>query len=213
MIVIATRTDGGVTVITLVPVSAVTPFGTMTILGVRRNDPKDGTPGGCIIYGVRQDGSAAQIRVGDESYDIRDLQADSAPGVTFIFPDVDQHVLAKWLPEARITIASHRPGQLAELPSSRLYRNAWVDSGTVQVDMPKARDIQRQMMRVARDPLLADLDTQYLRADEAKDQKAKDDIAVQKQILRDVTADPAIEAATTPEELKAVWPEALTAKP
>lgn len=36
-------------------------------------------------------------------------------------------------------------------------------------------------------------------------------IAAKKQALRDVTADPAIEAALTPEALKAAWPEALKA--
>ena len=34
-------------------------------------------------------------------------------------------------------------------------------------------------------------------------------VAARKQALRDVTADPAIEAARTPEELKGVWPEVL----
>ena len=36
-----------------------------------------------------------------------------------------------------------------------------------------------------------------------------DEIEAQKQSLRDATADPAIEAAQTPEALKAVWPSVL----
>ena len=50
----------------------------------------------------------------------------------------------------------------------------------IKVNMEKAREIKRDQLRAER-----------------------------KQQLRDVTADPAIDAATTPDELKAVWPEAL----
>ena len=50
----------------------------------------------------------------------------------------------------------------------------------------------------------------YQRADEAGDTGAKADIAKRKQALRDVTADPAIEAARTPDELRAVWPAELS---
>jgi hypothetical protein len=53
------------------------------------------------------------------------------------------------------------------------------------------------------------LDTAYMRADEVGDQQEKRRIATQKQALRDVTADPRIDAAATPEELKAVIPDAL----
>jgi hypothetical protein len=48
------------------------------------------------------------------------------------------------------------------------------------------------------------LDMAYLRADESKDEVAKATIAAEKQALRDAPADPAIDAAGTPEELKAV---------
>ena len=48
-----------------------------------------------------------------------------------------------------------------------------------------------------------------MQADEAGDVAAKAVIAVKKRALRDVTDDPAIAAATTPEALKAVVPAAL----
>jgi len=62
------------------------------------------------------------------------------------------------------------------------------------------------MMREARAPLLADLDVAYQRADEAEDQGAKRVIATRKKALRDITELPEIEAATTAEELKLIWP-------
>ena len=79
----------------------------------------------------------------------------------------------------------------------------------ITVNMPKARDIQRDKMRIARKPKLEALDVDFQRAIENDDATEKASIVAQKQALRDVTQDPAIEAATTPDELKAVWPEIL----
>ena len=98
---------------------------------------------------------------------------------------------------------------MADIPNDRTFRNAWVDNGGIQVDMPKARDIHRNTMRTARKPKLEALDRAYIRADEANDQVEKDRIMDDKQALRDVTADPGIEDAKTPETLKDVWPEIL----
>ena len=96
-----------------------------------------------------------------------------------------------------------------DIPTDRTFRNAWEDNGGVQVNMPKAREIYRGKLREFRKPMLAALDTAYLRADEIGDTAEKARIAAKKQALRDVTDDPAIGAAETPEELKAVLPEAL----
>jgi hypothetical protein len=102
------------------------------------------------------------------------------------------------------------------IPTDRTYRNAWVAdlvNGSIGHDMPKAREIHKNYMRRARTPLLADLDTQYMRADEAGNGASKAQIAAQKQALRDVTADPGIAAAQTVEELKQVWPSILGPNP
>jgi len=79
----------------------------------------------------------------------------------------------------------------------------------ITVDMTKAREIKRDMVRAERKPLLEKLDVEYMRAQEAKDTALQQEIAAKKQALRDVTADPAIDAATTPDELKAVRPSVL----
>jgi len=96
----------------------------------------------------------------------------------------------------------------ADIPVDRTFRDALKIDLTH--DMPRAREIQRDRMRAARAPKLAALDIAYQRADEAGDNAKKERITALKNALRDVTADPAIEAATTTEVLKAVWPAVLT---
>jgi len=48
-----------------------------------------------------------------------------------------------------------------------------------------------------------------MRAQEAGDTTLQQEIAAKKQSLRDVTVDPVIDAATSPDDLKAVRPSAL----
>lgn len=80
----------------------------------------------------------------------------------------------------------------------------------ITVNMDKARDIHRNAMRQAREPKFKELDVAYMVAIERGQDTAE--IIAQKQALRDVTKDPAIDAAQTTEELKAVWPEVLGEK-
>jgi hypothetical protein len=92
--------------------------------------------------------------------------------------------------------------------TDRTYRNAWVKTNErIAVDMPKARNIHREKLRLMRKPKLEALDVEMTRA--FKNPARQDQIETRRQALRDVTDDPAIEAAKTPEELKAVMPAAL----
>jgi len=96
------------------------------------------------------------------------------------------------------------------LPADRTFRDAWRLGGDAIVhDMEACRGIHRDRLRALRKPLLDALDVEYMRADEAGDARAKAGIVARKQALRDVTRDPAIAAADTPEALKAVVPAAL----
>jgi hypothetical protein len=79
----------------------------------------------------------------------------------------------------------------------------------IKVNMTKAVEIKKDMIRAERAPMLDSLDVEFMRAVEAGDEVAKAEIAAKKQALRDATKDPAIAAAKTPEELKAVVPAAL----
>ena len=98
----------------------------------------------------------------------------------------------------------------AAIPTDRAYRDAWSVSGNSVIhDMTKAREIHKNKLRELRATKFPKLDIDYMRADEAGNNALKIQIAQQKQSLRDVTADPRIAAAQTPEELKLVIPEIL----
>ena len=73
----------------------------------------------------------------------------------------------------------------------------------INVNMDKARDIHREKVRQARNPKLAAKDVEFQRALETGADTAT--IVSEKQALRDAPAAAAIDAATTPEELKAAW--------
>jgi len=79
----------------------------------------------------------------------------------------------------------------------------------INVNMDKAREIKKDMIRAERAPKLAELDVAFMRAVEAGDADLQASIAAQKEALRNATADPAITAASTPDELKAVVPAAF----
>ena len=83
----------------------------------------------------------------------------------------------------------------------RRFHDAMVlRGGKVEFDMARCRDLDRQQRRLARASKLVALDVQQLRGM---------NVEAQKQELRDVTADPAIEVAQTPDDLHACWPKCL----
>lgn len=99
--------------------------------------------------------------------------------------------------------------EFEQLPSQD-FRGAWVISdGAVVIDMGKAREIHRDRLRALRAPKLAALDIDFMRAIETGDTAGQAAIAARKQGLRDVTNVPEIDAAATPEQLKAAVPAIL----
>lgn len=102
-----------------------------------------------------------------------------------------------------------------EPPTDRQFRNAWRGKFTVEsvihgqeplihVDMPHAREIQKEKIRRKRIARLSELDTEYMRADEEGDSQKKKEVALEKKRLRDLPNDPRIENAKTIEDLKKV---------
>lgn len=130
-------------------------------------------------------------------------------GVTFIYSDVATEV-AKKSDGSKIASWRHMPNSV--IPTDMTFRDAWADETpelTIDIDMNKAREIHKNKIREARAPLLAALDVEYQRADEAGDTAAKKAVAAKKQALRDTTKDARLASATTPDRLKAVWPGAI----
>ena len=76
----------------------------------------------------------------------------------------------------------------------------------IVINMQKAKEIKKDLVRAERKPLLDALDVEMLRAIESNNLSKQAEIAAKKQALRDATVDPSIIDATTPEELKAAIP-------
>lgn len=79
----------------------------------------------------------------------------------------------------------------------------------IVVNMQKALEIKKQMIRAEREPLLAKLDIEMMRALEQGDVVKQTEIAAKKQALRNATVDPVVLSASTPEELKQAVPAAF----
>ena len=77
---------------------------------------------------------------------------------------------------------------------------------SVTVNMERARAIWRNKIRKIRAEKFKQLDVQYQIADENNDPEEKAAVVAKKKTLRDAPADPAIEAATTTQDLKKFWP-------
>ena len=110
-----------------------------------------------------------------------------------------EEIQAKDVPEGVTSyIVDH-----SSLPTDTNFQNAWVyKDGKVQVDLAKAKEVHREYIRRERIEKLAALDIEFQRALETGDTSA---VVAKKQALRDATADSAIDAATSTDQLKAQW--------
>lgn len=93
------------------------------------------------------------------------------------------------------------------LPSERTFREAWSiddDASNITINLEKAKNIWRDYIRRARQPLLEDLDLQFARAQETDADTTA--IIAEKQALRDAPGLASITNATTLDELKAIQP-------
>jgi hypothetical protein len=77
----------------------------------------------------------------------------------------------------------------------------------ITINLDKAKEIHKNKLRTARNPILSKLDIEFQRALETGANTAS--IVEQKQELRDITKHPDLLSATDIEEIKAFWPEIL----
>ena len=73
----------------------------------------------------------------------------------------------------------------------------------IKTDMTKAKELHKEKIREAREPLLSALDVEFQKALEKSEDTST--IVAKKQALRDAPADSAIDAATDEAGLKAQW--------
>lgn len=193
-----TNDDGSVAVWGCVPSRIVrNEDGAMFLVnGISRTETE------CRLEGRWIKGFGGPVIVGDQDFDVADLEADSLPGHVIGFPDFELDIKAKLAKPDQKRVAGHRVCSKEEVPTDRAFRAAWRDAGkSIDIDMDHAREITRNRLRKERAPLLADLDVQAIRAMERSDKVKLAEVAAEKQRLRDVTKLPEIDAATAPEHL------------
>jgi len=145
-----------------------------------------------IIVWTTEDGSVRITQMVDDSIDVdEEIEriASSQPELTFRFK-----------------------GKLSEtgIAINFFYKALVLDEDdNFAYDMAKARDVWKDILRRLREPKLQELDLQYQLADEDGDAELKAEIVAKKRILRDCTADPAIAAATSLNDLRRTLPELL----
>lgn len=101
----------------------------------------------------------------------------------------------------------YRRVDASEVPRDRTFRNALADDGgRLSHRMPRAREIHLARLREARQPMLDQLDRDWMRANGRGDSKEMAAIEARRQVLRDLPATIGIEKAKTTDELKAMWP-------
>lgn len=113
-------------------------------------------------------------------------------------------IIAKVIPQG----ISHQIIDTTNVLSDRTFRNAW-KAGTekIEVDMPKARLIHMESIRKERNKELEASDKEL--AKELETGPASKNLKDRRQALRDLPATFDLSLATTPEELKALWPSNL----
>lgn len=202
-----TNDDGSVAVWGCVPSRIVrNEDGAMFLVnGISRTETE------CRLEGRWIKGFGGPVIVGDQDFDVADLEADSLPGHVIGFPDFELDIKAKLAKPDQKRVAGHRVCSKEEVPTDRAFRAAWRDAGkSIDIDMDHAREITRNRLRKERAPLLADLDVQAIRAMERSDKVKLEEVAAEKQRLRDITALPEIIEAKTPDELKAIKSQAVS---
>ena len=94
----------------------------------------------------------------------------------------------------------------ATVPSEYHFRDARSLSGTtITEDIDKAKELFKEKVREARQPLFLEEDAKFMVALENGDTSAQNTIKATKTKLRDATATDAIKNATNTTELKAAW--------
>ena len=92
------------------------------------------------------------------------------------------------------------------MPKNRDFRGAWTLEGDVmKEDLSAAKELFKDKIKEARNPLLASEDVAFMMALENDDSKAKAASVAKKKALRDATKASAINAASSIEELTAAW--------
>lgn len=118
-----------------------------------------------------------------------------------------------WHPDYKYNRQIYRIVKRDKIPVDQTYRNAWrladTEDELITIDVEKAIEVWKDKMRIAREPILNRLDTEFFRALEDGDIERQKFITKTKKLLRDVTQLPELEQAKSIQEIEAVWPDYL----
>ena len=121
----------------------------------------------------------------------------------------DEHVafvLAKDVPAGSINIEVIDDSALP----NRVFRSAWVSKPQgVDVDMPQARIIHMDRIRISRDKALEILDKDWMKETGQGNTSAAAATEAARQVLRDIPSTFDLSAFPNPQALDAAWPPGL----
>lgn len=92
----------------------------------------------------------------------------------------------------------------SEIPTDRTFRDALVDTGSLEHDVEKARELKREQLRHERATAFIELDGQWMRAFARGDARTAAEVEAKRQALRDLPASDRIREARTVDELKVI---------
>lgn len=79
----------------------------------------------------------------------------------------------------------------------------------IKIDMEKAKDIYRDILRSVRKPRLEELDLEFMKSIESGNTALQAEISAKKQELRDLPADPIIDSVKKTSDFKNIFPDSL----
>lgn len=130
-------------------------------------------------------------------------------GVSVVHPALNSGLTIEEIAEK--DVPPGKPYQIVEdsvVPSDRTFRNAWEkDDVAIKVNMDKAKIIHMDRIREVRDKELKFLDINILLLEDMEQPVV--DQRKRRQTLRDLPATFDLTKATTPDELKTLWPADL----
>lgn len=160
-----------------------------------------------IVY-KNNDGSCGIIVANENLFnsDSPDRKILKERGIDF---DSDQNIL-EWLAKKQVPKDKEwRIVDISNIPNDRYFRNAWTDdepTETVDINLSKAKEIKKNILRSLRVPILSKLDIDFMRAQEVGDSQLISQIIQKKNDLRNVTNLPMPDDI---EQLKNFVPEIL----
>lgn len=118
--------------------------------------------------------------------------ADGSISVTYLVEAQNADLHAEELQfNGDIPADSEMVAKNIDIPTDREFRGAWAwitEDPVIDIDMDKAVEVTKIRLRQERQPHLAKLDTEYLKADEDGNTTEKKRIKTEKQRLRDITS-------------------------